>query len=186
MASPAAKRTPFTYRDYCLLPEDGRIHELIEGDFFVSPAPATLHQTVSRKLQFALMEALEKPGLAQIFDAPTDLILEDISTVQPDLIIVGADRAHVVTQRAIEGVPSAVVEILSPGSQDRDRYIKLALYQRFAIPEYWIVDPDHGFITALRIKDGEYIERARYDRASTLVSPDFPELHIPLEPLFRR
>jgi len=94
----------------------------------------------------ALMEALELPGLAQVFDAPVDLLLEPTSVVQPDLVIVGASHRHIVTERALEGVPDVVVEILSPGSLDRDLHLERRLYERFAIPEYWIVDAEHGFV----------------------------------------
>ena len=64
------KPVPFTYREYALLPDDGRRHELIEGDFYVTPSPNTSHQTVSRRLQQVLMEQLEDTGQARFFDAP--------------------------------------------------------------------------------------------------------------------
>lgn len=35
---------PFTYEDYLLFPEDGRRHELIGGEHYVTPAPTTVHQ----------------------------------------------------------------------------------------------------------------------------------------------
>lgn len=184
MGSLAPARTPFTYEDYCLLPEDGKRYELIEGDFFVSPSPSTLHQVVSRRLQFALMTQLEKPGIAQIFDAPMDVILEPTTVVQPDLIVVGSDRRHIITARAIEGAPNVLIEILSPSSLDRDQYIKRKLYERFGIPEYWIVDPDHGFIEVWRYEQQRFGIRARYDRSGTIVSPDFAELSVPLLPIF--
>src|SRR2546429_8612071 len=82
MATPTVHRPPpLTYEDYRLLPEDGKRYELMEGELFVSPAPSTRHQTISRRLQFALMEALEKPGLAQVFNAPTDLLLSSTTVV---------------------------------------------------------------------------------------------------------
>ena len=186
MVSHTVRRPPpLTYDEYRLLPDDGKRYELIEGDIFVSPSPSTRHQTVSRRLQFALMQALEVPGLAQIFNAPVDLLLEPTSVVQPDLVIVSAARASIVTSRALEGIPDVVVEILSPGSVDRDQYLKLRLYERFAIPEYWVVDPDHGMLVAHRLDANSYGIRARYDRASTLESPEFPSLKIALLDVFR-
>jgi hypothetical protein len=35
-----------TYDDYCLLPNDGNRYEILDGEFSVTPAPATKHQTV--------------------------------------------------------------------------------------------------------------------------------------------
>lgn len=186
MTSPSTGRPPpLTYDEYCLLPEDGRRYEILDGDLLVSPSPSTRHQTVSRRLQFALMQSLESTGLAQVFNAPMDLILEPTSVVQPDLIIVSSARTSIVTRRAIEGIPDVVVEILSPGGSDRDERLKRRLYERHAIPEYWIVDPELGYITAWRLDSGIYAMRAKWDRSSTLDHPDFPMLHAPLDEIFR-
>jgi Uma2 family endonuclease len=184
VASPVTRCPPLTYDEYRLLPEDGKRYELMDGDLFVSPAPSTRHQTVSRRLQFALMQSLEVPGLAQIFNAPCDVIFEPTSVVQPDLVIVGAARAHIITARAIEGVPDVVVEILSPGGSDRDEHLKRRLYERYGVPEYWVVEPEHDFVTVWRLDGGSYGLRARLDRASVLDHPEFPTVSIPLASVF--
>jgi len=186
MATPTVRRpTPLTYDDYLVMPDDGKRYELIEGELFVCPAPTTRHQTVSRRLQFALMEALEKPGLAQIFDAPTDLVLSRTNVVQPDLIIIGAAKFHLITKRAIEGVPDVAVEILSPSSEDRDRFIKRKLFERLQIPEYWVVDPEGNTLTVHRFHEGGYGLRATYDPTGILECPEFPALQVPLDEVFR-
>jgi Uma2 family endonuclease len=77
------------------------------------------------------------------------------------------------------------VEILSPSSLDRDQYIKRKLYERLGIPEYWVVDAEHGLMTVHRLDAGTYGIRANYDRASILESPEFPTLHVPLLDVFR-
>jgi Uma2 family endonuclease len=149
----------------------------MDGDLFVSPAPSTRHQTVSGRLQFALMQALEVPGLAQIFNAPCDVIFTPTSVVQPDLAIVSAARSHLITARAIEGVPDVLVEIISPASSDRDEHLKKRLYERHGVPEYWVVEPEHGFITVWRIDgstDGVRALRSR-GAAGTSRHPSHPD-----------
>jgi Uma2 family endonuclease len=186
MATPTVSRPPLlTYEDYRMLPDDGKRYELIEGEVFVSPAPSTRHQMVSANLLYALMDALHKPGLARIFHAPTDLVLTKTTAVQPDLVIVGKARESLITARALEGPPDVAVEILSPSSLDRDQYIKRKLYERFGIPEYWVVDPEQGQIIIYRLDEGTYGIRARYDRSSTLECPEFPTLAVPLLDVFR-
>jgi Uma2 family endonuclease len=176
---------PFTYREYALLPEDGKRHELIEGEFYVTPSPNPRHQTVSRRLQQILMQQLEDTGIAQVFDAPMDVLLDDSTCVQPDLVVVRTTRAQMITDRAIEGVPDLVVEILSPAHAGNDRFLKRQLYARFGVHEYWIVDPA-GWVTVLRSgTPGRYDLEARFDRASTLTSEEFPELAVPLDRVFR-
>jgi Uma2 family endonuclease len=186
MATPTVSRPPpLTYEDYCLLPEDGKRYELIEGELFVSPAPSTRHQSVSANLLHALMTALHGPGLARIFHAPTDLLLEKTTVVEPDLIVIGAANLSIITQRAVEGVPDVVIEILSPSSLDRDQYIKRKLYEKFQIPEYWVVDPEQRSMTVYRLDEGTYGIRARYDSSSTLECPEFPTLRVALADVFR-
>jgi Uma2 family endonuclease len=186
MATPTVSHPrPLTYDDYCLLPEDGKRHELIEGEFFVSPAPFIRHQSVSSNLLGALWSSLQTPGLARVFHAPTDLILARTTVVQPDLIIVGQARQAFITARAVEGPPDVVVEILSPSSLDRDQYIKRKLYEKFSIPEYWVVDPEQALVTVYRLDEGSYGIRARHERSSTLDCPEFPTLRVPLADVFR-
>ena len=179
-----AKRVPMTVREYRLLPEDGKRWELFEGDFLVTPAPTPLHQKVSRRLQHALMTQLEDTGLAEVIDAPIDIVFDDFNVLQPDIVIISSARTSMITERAVEGARDVVVEILSPSTRDRDRHMKFRLYERFRVREYWIIDPNHGFLEAHRLEDTSYQLRERHDRASTLRCPDFPTLQIPLAPIF--
>lgn len=184
--SNVARRITFTYQDLVGMPDDGKHRELIDGDLFVTPSPNTSHQTVSRLLQFELMSALERPNIAKVFDAPMDVIFDETNVVQPDLIIVSQASYHIITERALEGVPDIIVEILSPSTSERDRHYKRRLYEHFQVAEYWIVDPEHGLIEVQALLDSTYGIRARYDRSSTLVCPLFPTLSVALLPIFTR
>jgi Uma2 family endonuclease len=177
-------RIPYTYREYACLPEDGQIHELIEGDFFVSPAPGSVHQTVSRRLQYALMRALEETRLAWVFNAPTDVILGPHTVVQPDLAIVRTSRRDAISKRGIEGAPDVVVEIVSPTSGERDEYMKRFAYARHGVPEYWLVTPEVGSVEIFRLDDQGLTPFRRFDRSSLLTTPSFAEVSIPLAPIF--
>src|SRR5689334_1183493 len=96
--TPARAHTPFTYEDYCRLPDDGQRYELIDGEFYVTPAPTSMHQTVSRRLQHRLMLQLEDPGLAVVFDAPFDVILANTTVVQPDLCVIKTERKGMIAR----------------------------------------------------------------------------------------
>ena len=43
-----------TYDDFCLLPNDGKRYEIIDGELLVTPAPMSLHQRVVTRLTIAL------------------------------------------------------------------------------------------------------------------------------------
>jgi hypothetical protein len=66
-------RTKLTYEEYRHFPDDGRRHEIIDGEHYVSPSPGSRHQNASRHIQFSLYEQLERNGTAQVYNAPMDL-----------------------------------------------------------------------------------------------------------------
>jgi hypothetical protein len=47
---PANPGVKLTWDDYVLFPDDGKRHELIDGEHFVTPTPNRKHQTVSMNL----------------------------------------------------------------------------------------------------------------------------------------
>jgi Uma2 family endonuclease len=185
MSRPGVRaNVPYTYAEYCYLPNDGRRYEIVEGELYVTPSPSSMHQTVSRRLQFALMSQLEVPGIAMIFNAPFDVILAETSVVQPDLAIIRSGRRHNISQRGLEGPPEVAVEILSASTRGNDVFLKKAAYARAGIPEYWIVDPELGRVEVFCLKEAGYDQGVLFDRAATLTSPSFPEVAIPLAPVF--
>lgn len=69
-------------------------------------------------------------------DAP-----EDVDTmVEPDMSVI-CDRSKI-DKRECKGAPDLVIEILSPSTRRHDRLVKLGLYQRAGVREYWIVNPE--------------------------------------------
>lgn len=147
-----------TYDDYVKIPDDGRRHEIIDGEHIVNPAPIPRHQAVSGKLYLALAE-LAKAGRAQVFYSPIDVHLSETDIVQPDLIAIATKHEHRVGQVKIEGPPELVVEILSPSTKHLDRGAKRDLYERSGVLEYWVVDTKKKAITQHVLVDGCYRER---------------------------
>jgi Uma2 family endonuclease len=131
------------------------------------------------------MKQLEETGIASVFNAPIDVILSDTDVLQPDLVILRSERLHFVTDRGIEGPPDIVVEILSPSSRVMDRRVKPRTYARYAVPEYWIVDGELGQVEIHRLGAEGFALEMRYDRASTLNTPSFPEVKVDLSRVFR-
>jgi Uma2 family endonuclease len=148
--------TKLTYEDYVLFPEDGKIHEIIDGEHCMTPAPETYHQTLSRRIQFQLYRQIEERGRGFVFDAPTDVQLSEIDIVQPDLLVILAARKSIISPTKVIGPPDLVIEILSESTGRKDRELKRDLYQKAKVPEYWLVDPKGQQITVLRLKRGSY------------------------------
>ena len=63
-SSPAVK---LTYGDFVLFPDDGKRHELIDGEHYVTPSPNTKHQRVSINLTVLIGGWLERNPIGQVF-----------------------------------------------------------------------------------------------------------------------
>ena len=54
----------FSYEDYQTLPESMIGHfELLDGDILRVPSPTTVHQRISRNLEYLLMQFIRRHGL---------------------------------------------------------------------------------------------------------------------------
>ena len=156
-------RTVLTYEDYAALPADGRRYEIHDGELSVTPAPGTQHQEVKANLFDVLRHHVKEHRLGKLFDAPIDCILTQTAIVQPDIVFVDTERLPIISERGIEGVPTLVVEVLSPSTAHLDRGAKAQLYARHAVPFYWIVDPRSRTIDAYMLVEGAYQLAARLE-----------------------
>jgi Uma2 family endonuclease len=173
-----------TYDDYCLLPNDRNRYEILDGELSVTPAPATKHQTALGNLYRFLANYVVANQLGKLFIAPTDLILAATTVVQPDLIFIGSDRLHLVTDRAIEGAPTLVIEVLSPTTHRTDRVTKAQLYAKNSVTNYWLIDPDQQTVEAYELV-GDHYDLAASARDAEVFAPSlFPGLSIQLSDLW--
>ena len=179
-----AGRIVLTYEDYCALPDDGRRYEILEGELSVTPSPSRSHQEFAANLLVVLKQFVTAHGLGTVFMAPFDVILEKTSVVVPDLCFVGRERLEVVTERAVEGAPDLIVEILSPGTARRDRGEKAQLYARHGVRHYWLADPDARVLETLELDAGRYRETARLTGDARFTPTLFPGLEISLSSLW--
>jgi Uma2 family endonuclease len=172
-ADPRPQASKLTYEDYVTLPNDGRRYEILDGELAVSPSPRTLHQRVAARLHFAMEAWLRQNRLGEIFIAPCDVILDRTTVVVPDLVFVSQTRAAIVTERAIEGSPDLIIEILSDSTERHDRGAKLKLYAQYGVDRYWIIDADARVLEVYALRDSTYEQIGTY-RDSDLVVCDTP------------
>ncbi len=178
----------FTYADYKSLPvSETRRYELLGGEIVMVPAPTEPHQRAVRNLGFMLWEFVRKNGLGWVYLAPLDVVLgegEDVEVVQPDVIFISRERRFLIQKEEIRGAPDLVVEVLSPGTEEKDRHFKKTLYARHGVREYWIVDPGGKTAEVYTLGERGFELVSRYRGDETLVSPLLPGLVIPLREIF--
>ncbi len=144
-----------THSDYLLLPEQDR-RELIGGEFHVVPAPSIRHQDVLANLGFGLREYVRSNGLGKVMLAPVDVVLSEEDVVQPDILFISSARLGILTEDNVRGAPDLVIEILSQSTADRDKQLKLGLYAKFGVKEYWIVDHEEESVRVLELGSHGY------------------------------
>ena len=179
----ATTRVRFTYEDYLNTPEDKR-YELLDGELIMVSSPSIPHQRTERELAFQVIGFVKRHDLGEVFFAPTDVILSDTNVVQPDLLFVSHERAHIIAHNAIHGAPDLVVEILSPSTARRDLTFKRRLYAKHGVKEYWQVNIDDRRVTVLSLGDNDYVVTAIYGSGETLTSPVLPGFALAIDEIF--
>lgn len=156
----------------------------------MTPAPASLHQKISMRLSSELYFFLKnKP--CQIYAAPFDVRLarkgesEDkkiFTVVQPDICII-CDPSKVDT-RGCTGAPDIVVEILSPGNNQKELRNKYEVYEESGVKEYWIVSPqDKTFLKYTLIANG-YQPSKLMTMGDIITTPILPGFELSLDIVF--
>jgi Uma2 family endonuclease len=146
-----------TYEDVLSAPEN-KVAEILDGELFLSPRPASRHSVASSRLGGALVpfdDGPDGPGGWWILDEPELHFGGDV--VVPDL---GGWRR--VRMPAMQDVaffslaPDWVCEVLSPSTERIDRGRKLRIYAEAGVAHVWLVNPVERTLEVLRLRDGAW------------------------------
>lgn len=178
-----------TLEDLDACPEDdGNRYELIEGEIYVSAAPGLPHQLVLTNLLIELGMFLRENPIGVIVSGP-GTIFSNYDAVIPDIVIIRNERWDSVTSnQKVTGAPDIVVEILSPGAENRrrDLEIKRRLYAKYGVAEYWIVDNDDRAIAIYRLQNQVLESAATFRDDDVLTSPLLPGFELTVRSIFNR
>lgn len=160
------------------------IWELIEGVPYQQAPPTVKHQEISGELFYQFYNYLkEKP--CKVFAAPFGVYLPDSKKknnfIVPDITIV----CEKIVGDKFRGVPSLVIEIISPSNDQPEFMKKFKLYQTLSIKEYWVIYPDHNIVSIFRLNQNNKYELADYsDENRKLKVGIFDDLYIDFDLVF--
>jgi Uma2 family endonuclease len=146
---PSIRPVKLSYGDLLLLPDDGKRHELLDGEHVVTHSPSRRHQTVVLNLIRRLDEAVNAAG-GILLPAPFDVVLSPHDVAAPDLLFVSRHRLDRLADANLQGAPDLVIEVLSPETAARDQELKRRVYGRFGVLEYWLVDAEEAELVVIR------------------------------------
>lgn len=178
----------YSYEEFLQITKDIERVEYIDGDIYYLASPSPEHQNISLNIERKLGDYFQGKE-CRVYHAPLDVILEDEYTgekrnAQPDIMVI-CDKSKF-TKTNYSGVPTVIIEITSPSTASHDNLTKLNLYQRFQVPEYWIVSPKNKTVSVY-FYDKEinaYIEPTIFAKDDTVVSSIFGDLSIELKDIF--
>jgi Uma2 family endonuclease len=185
MAVLEKKMTWQEFRQLELTEDDNFIYELINGILMKRTSPSLIHQDVSRKLERVLDAYLSKNPIGKYYHAPVDVYLDDDNGVVPDIVYISKERNFLVeNDDFIAGAPDLIIEIISPGNIKRDRVEKMRLYEKFAVREFWLVDPNNRAIEVYVMKDNAYSLHAFLEMEGMLTSTVLTGLEMEVREVF--
>ena len=183
-----ARSLRWTTADLEAMPDDGKRYEIIDGELHVSKQPEFDHQRVCGRVHGALQRWSDQVGAGDAVFAP-GVIFADDENVAPDVVWISKERLATALQedrRHLHAAPELIVEVLSPGptNERRDREVKLKLYSRRGVHEYWVVDWRQRRVEVHRREDTELRLTATLYASDLLRSPLLPGFVCPVAELF--
>lgn len=179
----------YTYEEFLQITRNVDRAELIDGEIFFLASPSPEHQRITGRLYASLLKHFDGKA-CEAFIAPLDVILEndefeEKNSVQPDVMVI-CDKSGI-NKINYTGVPTIVIEVLSPSTTATDTIKKMYLYMKYGVPEYWIVSPKNKTISVY-FYDKEmkaYTEPNIYSKEDIVKSKIFSEISIELMEIFK-
>ena len=142
-----------SYEEYmALVDSSDQRYELIDGEIYLLASPSFKHQIVVNEIAWHFNNYFRgKP--CRSLTAPLDVRLfgfankfeEDPNVVQPDVVVI-CDQDKVNESNRYEGIPTLIVEVLSPSTKGKDLAAKLNLYMKSGVLEYWVINLENRSI----------------------------------------
>lgn len=176
-----------TYEEFLELTENSDLrYELIDGEIFMLASPSYAHQTAIADI-FAHFYSWFKGKKCRPLTSPFDVTLkksnDNKNVVQPDIIVI-CDTETIDAKGRYWGVPTLVVEVLSPSSKKHDMLRKLDLYMKTGIREFWLVDTEKKGIYVYSFEDKTIIDYTSFLNVDSVKSSVFEGLEVPLVEAF--
>lgn len=157
--------------------DDGNRYEIIDGELYVSKQPHYHHQMVCNQVAVALTVWNRDTRAGVVIPAPGVIFAVD-DAVAPDVVWVSRETYARASQSdgKLHAAPELVIEVLSFGGRNeaRDKELKLGLYARRGVQEYWILDWRARQVAVYRRHDAALRIAATLFAEDTLTSPLLP------------
>jgi Uma2 family endonuclease len=176
-----------TYEEFQRLVENSRNqYEYINGIIYLMASPSHQHQVVNSRIYVSFFNWFNGKKCKPLF-APYDVnipIGEENNTVQPDILVI-CDEEKVDSKGKYQGIPTLVVEVLSPSTKSKDMSTKLELYMKGGVDEFWIIDMEEKKVYIYTFRNKEIFKYSVYRDSDIAHSLLYEGLKINTEEIFK-
>ncbi|NOT56383.1 MAG: Uma2 family endonuclease [Deltaproteobacteria bacterium] len=169
-----------TYEDLLKVP-DTRVAEILDGELFTSPRPASPHAQATSVLRGALDpfdRRLGDPdgpgGWWLLFESElhfgADIIVPDLAGWRRERMPVLRNVAY------FELAPDWVCEVVSPSTARVDRVRKVPTYARAGVGQLWLVDPLQQTLEVFRLEGPRWMLVSTHGGSDTIHAEPFEAL----------
>jgi Uma2 family endonuclease len=188
-----ATKVRYTFADLLAQPpDDEHIYDILGGELVVWSSPNPKHgRTVVALVK--LFGAAEDAGFGTVLTAPCAVAfdfgergVQAQDVTHPDVLFVRPGRPEAFGEWCLVAAPDLVVEVLSPSTRadDLPGGRKYAIYERYGVPIYWLVDPEVRTIAQHTLQDERYGAPVILREGDTLTCPLFPGITYPVAQIF--
>jgi Uma2 family endonuclease len=155
--------------------------ELIEGDMLDMAPIGTKHSAITNRLNEFLILAISRSATI-VVGGPVNL--GEFSEPQPDLMLLKR-RADFYGGKIPEAADVLLLIEVSDSSLSFDQSVKLGLYARYGVAEYWVVDVQGRRVVTYSEPTAKGYERKREFATTDTVAPQaFPDVKIAVGDIF--
>ena len=179
---------------FAAIPETS-MAEILDGELYTMPRPARPHTNTASllggELHGPFRRGIGGPGGWVILDEPELHLGPKPDKVVPDLAAWRRERmedavgpsdapSHYTT------TPDWVCEILSPGSEARDRGSKMRIYRRESVGHVWLINPVTQTLEIYRLEAGRWVLLDTFEGEDVVRAEPFEAIEISLLVLWTR
>ena len=169
-----------------VIERDFDLTEIINGEEVMGPSPFRRHQEIVARIERRIFSHIEKNNSGWLYISPLDVIFEEgENRLQPDILFVSKDNCGIL-QDWIRGVPDMVCEIVSHSTYEKDTVTKRAIYEKYKVPEYWIVLPELQSVEILTIENAKYKRHSYAEFKGIVKSKVMEGLQVDIKDIFEQ
>jgi prevent-host-death family protein len=171
---------------------EGRM-EYINGEIIMQSSPNSFHQDAVGNL-YMIIRLFLKGKKCKVYLAPFDVTLYKVKkdgerlktpdVIQPDLLVACDTEEKINEKGRYSGVPTLVVEVLSPSTRTRDILVKCNSFMLGGCNEYWVIDVNKKTLMQYVFEDHEVLDCNTYGIGNQVTSSAVSGLAFMVDEIF--